>query len=99
MAASALPLAALIGIGLLVLCEAVAWWFESRTAQPPGIPPRTRLATLATVVALAAAMTAIVAAIATLPIGDAVVLAASGAAAVTLVAVVLLRLAGAASRS
>ena len=91
MATTALALVALSGVGLLVLVEGVAWLGESRPRRSPGV--------LAAVFAVAAGLTAIVAAITTLPIGDAAALAALGAGCLALVAVVLLRLAAAASRS
>ena len=81
-----------IAVGLLVLCELVAWSTESRTSVAPGVPVLTRTATFAIVVSVAGGLTAVVAAVATLPLRDAVGLVSLGVAAVALVALVLLRL-------
>ncbi len=99
MAETSLALHALIGVALLALVEGVAWWLEHRRGHPPGVPARQRLATLATVLALAGGLTALVAWAATLPVGDAAVLAALGVASIVLVVGVLLSLGSAASRS
>jgi hypothetical protein len=81
-----------VGVGLLVLCELVAWSSESRTSVAPGVPVRTRAATLAAVAVLAGGVAAMVDAVATFPLRDAVALVAMGGAALALVSVVLLRL-------
>lgn len=99
MAEAPLALHALTGVALLALVEGVAWWFEARRSHPPGVPPRTRLATLAAVLAIAGGFTAIVAWAVTLPIGDATIFAALGVASVVLVAGLVLSLGSAASRS
>jgi hypothetical protein len=87
------------GVGLLVLCEALALVSERRRAATPGVPLVARLAPLVLVVAVAGGVAAVVAALVTAPVGDALVLAALGAAGVVLAVAVLLSLAGAASRS
>lgn len=99
MAETPVALNALIGVVLLALVEGVAWWFEARRSHAPGVPHRTRVATLAAVLAIAGGLTAIVAWSVTLPVGDVAVLAALGVASIVLVVRVVLSLGSAASRS
>jgi hypothetical protein len=78
--------AVVLGPALLLLCELVAWSADARTSRPPGVRPATRALTIGAAIALAGALTAVVAAVTTMPIGDALGLAAVGATAVVLVA-------------
>ena len=80
--ARVVPLAA----GLLLLAELVAWSAEARTAQPPGVPPSTRLLVLGATVLGAGGATSIVAAVVVAPLGDDLVFAALAAAGLVLVA-------------
>lgn len=99
MAEADLTIVALSGVALLLLCEAVAWVFETRHVHAPGVPTRARLAMLATALAVVAGLTALVTWAVTLPIGDAAVLAALGVASLVLLVRLLLSLGSAASRS
>ena len=99
MAETSLALVALIGVAALAAIELAAWLVEARRTHPPGVPVAARLATLASALAVAGGVTALVAWAVTLPVGDAAVLAALGVAAIVLVVRVLLSLGSAASRS
>ena len=84
----------LVGPALLLLCELVSWSADAGTSSLP----RTR--TIAAVVLASGGVTALVAAVVTLPVGDAVGLAAAGITAVALVTGALVRSAkGVASQS
>jgi hypothetical protein len=81
------------GVVALAACELVALALGRRSSHPSGVPTAARLMRIGAVVALGGAASAVLALLVTLPIGDAVGLAAAGAAGIALVAVVLLRLA------
>ena len=80
-----------IGPALLLVCELVSWSTDARTSRAPGVPAARRATTLALAITAAAGLTAVVAAVSTLPIGDALGLAALGAASVVLVAAAIVR--------
>jgi hypothetical protein len=82
-----------VGVLALALCEAVALVLGRRSGHPTGVSISTRLARLGAVLALGGGASAAIVLLVSLPIDDAIGLAAAGAAAVALVAVVLLRLA------
>jgi hypothetical protein len=75
---------------LLLLAELVSWSADERVRVRGGASPSTRAATIAAVVVATGAMTAVIASIATLPVGDALVLAALGVVAVVVVTLALL---------
>lgn len=76
----------LVAPTLLVLCELVSWSCDAATSSAP------RLRTLAAIVVVTSGVTAIVAAVVTLPVGDgAVGLAAAGITTVALVTGALVR--------
>jgi hypothetical protein len=87
------------GVVALAACEVVAWVLGARRAHPPGVPARTRAATLAVALGVAGGVTALLAMVVSLPVADAVGLAAAGVGAVLVVGVALVGLAGASSRS
>ena len=83
MATSGLALVALIGFAALVIAELVAWAAGPRTTRSLG--------PLGVGLAITAAVTLIVVAVATLPVGDSVLLLALAATSIVLVAVVVVR--------
>ena len=82
-----------VGVLALAACEALALVLGRPHSHPTGVPTTTRVVRLGAVVALGGGVSAVLALLVSLPIDDAIGLAAAGAAAVVLVAVVVLRLA------
>jgi hypothetical protein len=81
------------GVVALATIEVLALVLGRRYGHPTGVPLSTRVARLGAVVALGGGTAAVIVLLVSLPIDDAIGLAAAGAAAVALVAVGLLRLA------
>lgn len=75
---------------LLLLCELVSWSADERVRVRGGVPQGVRAATIAAAVLGAGAITAVIASIATLPVGDALVLAALAVAAMVLLTLTIL---------